>query len=390
LVTAGPNTADSFSNDSTVGTIDWSNPSNAETSNNVYATCVLPNYYDISHYLKALDFDFAIPSDSIILGILLQVECHASVDDGTLLWYMVKLVKGGVIGGANKALGMPALKDTGADWTYNFGGATDLWDQTWTPADINGADFGAVISVNNQASASRTAYVDCIIITVYYEHLVAVTESGIGTDTIQSVTATIPISETAAAVETILSPIPVLALDDGLGTEFVEAANAISVSDEGIGTEVPTIGIPIQDEGHLSIETVSLAAEIPVEEEAIGVDVVQRLQDTLTLDGAAFPHVLSVEIVEPSAVAQLLQTGTPDLPIRSQTGKYGRGVVVTGWVALADVEALKALSDGQDHLLMLPTGDSFYCHVNPVTVKMRPGNLSRIPYSIQLLERIDL
>jgi hypothetical protein len=389
LVTVGPNNGSSFTNDATVGTIDWVNPGNVQTSNNVYATVVLPNFYDTSHYLKALGFGFSIPSDSIILGIMLTVEIRCNVTDGTVFFYSVKLVKGGVIGGTDKASGLASLRDGVNDWTYNIGGPTDLWGRTWTPADIN-SDFGAVISVVQQASASRNVSADWMAITVYYEHLVAVTDSGAGTDSIESVTATIPIIDSGIGVETTLSPLTKTFTDSGVGTETPGISAAIPVSDSGVGSEVPTIGIPIQDEGHLVSETISLAALVAVTDEAVGVDVAFSSQGALTLDGEPFPHVIAVRIIEPTGIDEFRPTGSPELPLRRQRGKYGRDVIVSGRVPLSGVEALKALADGEDHFLMLPTGDGFFCHVNPVVVKIKPGTRTDVDYSLELLERIDL
>ena len=80
----------------------------------------------------------------------------------------IRLAKGGTISGNDKS--------TGAIWpasdtnTYvSYGNATDLWGLNWTPADVNGSGFGAVISaIKGNGNSLRTAYVDHIRITVYY------------------------------------------------------------------------------------------------------------------------------------------------------------------------------------------------------------------------------
>jgi hypothetical protein len=48
-------------------------------------------------------------------------------------------VKGGVIGGTDKSTG--ALQPGTLSYV-TYGGSSDLWGQTWTPADINASDFG--------------------------------------------------------------------------------------------------------------------------------------------------------------------------------------------------------------------------------------------------------
>ena len=73
----------------------------------------------------------------------------------------VRLLKGGVIGGTNKAVATP-WRTTDAYATY--GGVIDLWGRTWTLADINATDFGAAFSAQVQ---NGTASVDHMRITVY-------------------------------------------------------------------------------------------------------------------------------------------------------------------------------------------------------------------------------
>ena len=55
----------------------------------------------------------------------------------------VKLIKGGVIDGNEKATGA----FTTSDAYYSFGGETDLWGLSFTPDDINASDFGVVVSM---------------------------------------------------------------------------------------------------------------------------------------------------------------------------------------------------------------------------------------------------
>ncbi|MBL0336185.1 MAG: T9SS type A sorting domain-containing protein [Chitinophagaceae bacterium] len=87
----------------------------------------------------------------------------ASISDN-----VVKLVKGGSIGGTNHA--------SGASWTssdsyFTYGSSSDLWGLTWTPADVNGAGFGVAVSATTSTglvSLLLSAQVDHIRITVYY------------------------------------------------------------------------------------------------------------------------------------------------------------------------------------------------------------------------------
>ena len=65
-----PNSPDTMSDDSAVGTITWSNTSNASVNDGSYATAAVGT----THYLKALDFDFTLPSTATVRGILVEIE----------------------------------------------------------------------------------------------------------------------------------------------------------------------------------------------------------------------------------------------------------------------------------------------------------------------------
>jgi len=162
--TAGPNNP-------TSGTfiaganIDWTNPGNTtNTGDTNYATAVFGGAANTDNLLGS-NYGFAIPSGAIINGIELSVRRMTSATNGGRITRdnVVSLVKGGVVTGNNKAT---ATAYTTAFVTATYGSATDTWGTTWTPADINAANFGAVLSVN--ANNSLTASVDHLRITVYY------------------------------------------------------------------------------------------------------------------------------------------------------------------------------------------------------------------------------
>jgi len=76
--------------------------------------------------------------------------------------HAVMLMKAGTIGGSNLA-SATAWPTTEGYATY--GGATQLWGQTWLPADVQASNFGAAISARVQ---NGTARVDHMRVTVYY------------------------------------------------------------------------------------------------------------------------------------------------------------------------------------------------------------------------------
>lgn len=150
-------------NDSSVGTDAWSNPTNCFVSDDTFASVVL-SASEISYYLKATNFGFQIEDDAVIKGIKVQIQKKASVAN-KIKDYSVKLVKGGTIQGDDKA-------KTDFWSVYNeyaaYGGISDLWDLSWTPAHINSSNFGVVISAKNADTEDITASIDHICLAVFY------------------------------------------------------------------------------------------------------------------------------------------------------------------------------------------------------------------------------
>jgi hypothetical protein len=169
----GPNSGGTFASvDIGSQSVHWINPGNAATSDNAYATTINAlNPGQGTHWLQATNFGFSIPSGATILGI--QAEAEISADQGPighagyLVDRTVKLIKGGVVVGTDHR---------GDDWPTSdayrvYGGAGDLWGATWTPADINAANFGIALSAINRDPqlAVYGIRIDHIRMTVYYD-----------------------------------------------------------------------------------------------------------------------------------------------------------------------------------------------------------------------------
>ena len=164
--TVGPNSPGTVIDDAGVGSFTWSNPGNAAASDNARATVSINSTGGISHYLKATNFGFAIPGGATILGILVELELRGS--DSDVVEERVRIVKGGVIGATERATGasLPLLTDA----VVSFGGDTDLWGETWTPADIIASGFGAAFAAqSNDPSPPEDAEVDHIRVSVTYD-----------------------------------------------------------------------------------------------------------------------------------------------------------------------------------------------------------------------------
>lgn len=160
----GPLSPSSGTTDSSIGTYNWSNPTNIYTSN--YSWADVGSFGvggdKISYYLVASGFNFSIPSGATINGIVVEVEKQGS--DGTSYDQAVRIIKGGVIGSTDKssASEWPALKAYSS-----YGSSADLWGTTWTYSDINAANFGVALSLHS-ASYAWAAIIDHVRVTVYY------------------------------------------------------------------------------------------------------------------------------------------------------------------------------------------------------------------------------
>jgi hypothetical protein len=95
----------------------------------------------------------------VTLGVFLRPERDV-VDS------VVRLVKAGTVVGDNKAATTAADYWPFSDEVKEYGGSSDLWGTTWTPAEVEAATFGVVISADT--GTNWTARVDHIEMTVYY------------------------------------------------------------------------------------------------------------------------------------------------------------------------------------------------------------------------------
>lgn len=152
--------------DNSTGTRTWSNPTRAFASDNNYATASVDG--TTTHYLRCTGYGFTIPTGATINGITVSVERRSSsTANGGSRDAAVRVVKGGVIGTTDRSTGTTyPTSDTYED----HGGATDLWGTSWTPTDINAANFGAAFASTKPSASggSHTISVDHIQITVDY------------------------------------------------------------------------------------------------------------------------------------------------------------------------------------------------------------------------------
>lgn len=173
----GPNSGGTFTSVSYTGpsalNINFVNPDNAATDNNVFSTVNISEEGATGYpnYLRASNFGFSIPSGSTINGIEVVSEQKYNTF-GDLLEGLVYIVKAdGTIGTINKA-NTSTFIGLSDEPGITYGSSSDLWGESWTYSDINDPDFGIVITPYCDGCAFTIFYIDHIRITVYY------TESG--------------------------------------------------------------------------------------------------------------------------------------------------------------------------------------------------------------------
>lgn len=165
MASAGPNSAATIVDDAGIGDTAWTNPGNAVSSNDTYAVCTFTSIGGISHYLNAQDFGFSLPAGVTIDGIVVEVEKKKGSGAPTINDTRIRIIKGGAIGSTDKS--GAAWSETEAYVTY--GGAADLWGETWADTDIEATNFGfAMSATGGLGGAGYNISVDHIRITVYY------------------------------------------------------------------------------------------------------------------------------------------------------------------------------------------------------------------------------
>lgn len=118
MPTSGPNYTGTVANNTSVGTVAWNNPTNAQGNQTT-----IYSYVDL---LNAGAVEFSI-----------------------------KLIKGGVISGNDKSTGatIPTTQTS-----VNYGGASDLWGLTFLFSDINASNFGVAFAAQEPLAPTISNY----------------------------------------------------------------------------------------------------------------------------------------------------------------------------------------------------------------------------------------
>lgn len=182
-------------NDAAVGTLAWTNPTNAQgVADSVVASRLFTAAGQITNYLNCQNFSAALPLGVYIVGIEVIGDIKVSfgsggglaygehiyadgyntdVFKGTVIDSSIRLIKGGVISGDNKA----KSQSIGIGGKFSWGASNDLWGLTFAPSDVNLTTFGAALSFTCSAYSYTGAagevqphvWIDDVAIIVYYK-----------------------------------------------------------------------------------------------------------------------------------------------------------------------------------------------------------------------------
>jgi hypothetical protein len=173
-IASGPNSPATASSVSFGGSdYSFNTPLNSllNDGNNTVASSILSFSLKQTEYLQAQGFGFSIPTAATICGIEVNVVKSAAnvlLNLATVKDYSVRVMKNGIFTPTNLADGITQWPSS--DVNSSYGDANEIWGTTWTPADINSANFGFSISaeIDGTVALFPAARINYISMTVYY------------------------------------------------------------------------------------------------------------------------------------------------------------------------------------------------------------------------------
>jgi hypothetical protein len=171
-----PGTGTSFAQGT--GNGPWTTPENITANAGRALSTAFSSLNDRTDQLRGTNFGLNIPVNAVILGIELEVSrsINGTNPVSNVVDNEIQLIKGGVVQPENKAnliLAWPAVvAPITNDVIEVYGGPADLWNNTWTAADINAVDFGvALVARRFQVSGgARRARVRSFRVNVYWSN----------------------------------------------------------------------------------------------------------------------------------------------------------------------------------------------------------------------------
>lgn len=169
------------SNESGVGTIAWTNPTNVKLSDNIYATTALGSNA-VSNYLVFKSLGFAVPESAHIVDVrmILENKQPSKALDGNIVTNIFKLTHKSLVF-TDEAEKLSASspwnnEERKTEFSFGNGGA----GSQLTPVAVNDASFGARLSVKEEKTISEAAEanVDNAIFIVEYSEAITLENKG--------------------------------------------------------------------------------------------------------------------------------------------------------------------------------------------------------------------
>lgn len=174
-----PSTASEASN----GDASWANLANVTGDTPSTAATVDNGNHDIANTLRLTGYGLDVPSDATVTGIKLILTTTGSSTPDIVT---VLLTKNGTtsVGSAASSTG------SWASGSVSYGSMTSMWGTTWTPAELNSGNFGALISLEEEGSFA------------IYNARIEVSYTRVANITPTSLTFTLPVLDDIAAEAT--------------------------------------------------------------------------------------------------------------------------------------------------------------------------------------------
>jgi hypothetical protein len=136
----------------------WNDPGNITADDGNMAWWAAASGGAGSDLLRATNFGFNIPSNAVIDGVLVSIDLGFRSGE----YVATVQLRTNAATSNNKA--------TFGSMQASYGGVTDLWGMTLTPAIVNGSDFGFQIDSNDVSGGDAQVNIDYIQITIYWHY----------------------------------------------------------------------------------------------------------------------------------------------------------------------------------------------------------------------------
>lgn len=138
-----------------------------QVSDNSYYRAIYTGAGTNSFSFRANTFNFTIPGTATINGFELLIERkRGNTGTGSCVDNTIQICNISTPVGTNKSTGT-AFPTTDTNITY--GGPTDMWGLSYTPSDVNSANFQVQIKVDTSVTSGTVeAQFDLVQMTVYY------------------------------------------------------------------------------------------------------------------------------------------------------------------------------------------------------------------------------